>query len=56
MVQNTDGLYLCLKSSEGYFDLPGGRIAEGENKVETLRNELSEEAGLAPESFEIAPE
>lgn len=56
LVQNTDGLYLCLKSSEGYFDLPGGRIADWENITETLRNELSEEAGLAPESFEIAPE
>ena len=56
LVQNTDGLYLCLKSSEGYFDLPGGRIAEGENKVETPRNELSEEAGFSPESIEIASE
>lgn len=29
LVQNKDDLYLCLKSSEGYFDLPGGRIVEG---------------------------
>jgi 8-oxo-dGTP pyrophosphatase MutT (NUDIX family) len=46
-VQNKDGLYLCLTSSEGYFDLPGGRIAEGEDIAETLKNELSEEAQIA---------
>ena len=56
LVQNTEGLYLCLKSSEGYFDVPGGRIAEGENIAETLRNELSEEVGLSSEVFEIASE
>ena len=55
-MQNTEGLYLCLKSSEGYFDVPGGRIAEGENIAETLRNELSEEVGLSSEVFEIASE
>lgn len=56
LVQNRDGLYLCLKSSEGYFDLPGGRIAEGENITETLKNELSEEAGLAWENIEVISE
>lgn len=56
VVRNMNGLYLCLQSSEGYSDLPGWRIAEGENITETLKHELWEEAGLAPESFEIAPE
>lgn len=53
LVQNTDGLYLCLKSSEGYFDLPGGRIAEGENIPETLKHELWEEVGLSEDNFEM---
>ncbi len=52
-MQNTDGLYLCLKSSEGYFDLPGGRIAEGENIPETLKHELWEEVGLSEDNFEM---
>lgn len=56
IVQNKDGLYLCLKSSEGYFDLPGGRIAEGENIIETLKNELSEEAGLGWGNIEVISE
>jgi 8-oxo-dGTP pyrophosphatase MutT (NUDIX family) len=56
LVKNKDGLYLCLTSSEGYFDLPGGRIAEGENIIETLKNELSEEAGIAWENIEILSE
>ncbi len=56
LVQNKDGLYLCLKSSEGYFDLPGGRIAEGENIIETLRNELSEEAGIVWDTIEVVSE
>ncbi len=56
LVQNKDGLYLCLKSSEGYFDLPGGRIAEGENIIETLRNELSEEAGIVWDTIEVVLE
>lgn len=56
LVQNKDGLYLCLTSSEGYFDLPGGRIAEGEDIAETLKNELSEEAQIAWENIEIISE
>lgn len=53
LVQNQDGLYLCMKSTEGYFDLPGGRIAEWENIVETLRQELWEEARIEAADFNI---
>lgn len=56
LVQNKDGFYLCLKSSEGYFDLPGGRIAEGENIPETLKHELWEETGINREDLEITSE
>lgn len=56
LVRNTDGLYLCLQSSEDYFDLPGGRIAEGENITETLKHELWEETGLSAKSFKIISE
>ncbi len=56
IMRNRDGLYLCLKSSEWYYDLPGGRIAEGENIIETLKNELSEEAGITWDNIEITSE
>lgn len=56
LIQNQAGLYLCLTSSEGYYDLPGWRIAEWENIVETLQHELWEEAWISEENFEIISE
>ena len=51
-----DGLYLCLTSQEWYYDLPGGRVAEGEEYTDTLRHEVLEEIGISPESYTVAPE
>ncbi len=56
IIKNKDGLYLCLKSSEWYYDLPGGRIAEWEEFSDTLRNELFEEIGAPPESYTVGEE
>lgn len=56
IMKNKNGLYLCLKAWEWYYDLPGGRIAEGEEYTDTLRNELIEEIGIFPESYTVAPE
>lgn len=53
IMKNQDGLYLCLKSPEGYYDLPGGRVAEGEEYTDTIRNELLEEIGIPPESYTV---
>lgn len=51
IMRNKNGLYLCLRASEGYYDLPGGRIAEGEEYTDTIKNEILEEIGIPPESY-----
>ncbi len=56
IMKNHEWLYLCLKSQEWYYDLPGGRIAEGEEYTDTLRNEILEEIGIPPEAYTIGPE
>jgi ADP-ribose pyrophosphatase YjhB (NUDIX family) len=38
---------------DGYWDLPGGFVAEGEHPLETLRRELREETGLEVEPQEF---
>jgi 8-oxo-dGTP pyrophosphatase MutT (NUDIX family) len=54
LIENTDGKILVLKSSlkdhkmptEAYWDIPGGRIEEGEHVLEVLKREIEEEIGI----------
>lgn len=57
LVRRSDGKYLMLKRSQtdadspGRVDLPGGGVEAGESFDQTIRRELSEEAGIdAPSS------
>lgn len=53
LVQNPAGELLLLRADvtelrgnkEPYWDLPGGRIAEGSTELETLQREINEEIG-----------
>jgi 8-oxo-dGTP diphosphatase len=50
-IRNTDGQFLVLQitrknSSTTYWDLPGGRIQEGEEPEATLAREVLEETGI----------
>jgi 8-oxo-dGTP pyrophosphatase MutT (NUDIX family) len=54
LIENTEGKILVLKSSlkghrmptEAYWDIPGGRIEEGEHILEVLKREIEEEIGI----------
>jgi 8-oxo-dGTP pyrophosphatase MutT (NUDIX family) len=54
ILKNSEGKYLCVKSHKGYFDLPGGRINQTSNLIETLQRELIEEAGITPDKYTIS--
>lgn len=56
LIRNADGLYLCLIASEGgYHDIPGGRIAEWEDIVQTLEHEIWEESGISASMYTVNP-
>lgn len=65
LAYNEEGSLLLLqgrrKTGELYWDLPGGRMQQGENPEETLRRELKEEIGLTlpihliPFSWHLTP-
>jgi 8-oxo-dGTP diphosphatase len=54
LIENSEGKVLVLKSSlkghriptEAYWDIPGGRIEEGENVLDVLKREVEEELGI----------
>jgi 8-oxo-dGTP diphosphatase len=54
LIENAEGKILVLKSSlkdhkaptEAYWDIPGGRIEEGEHVLEVLKREIEEETGI----------
>ena len=49
-----DDKVLCIKYKEhnkGYYDIPGGKIEEGETEFEACKRELREETGLEAENF-----
>jgi ADP-ribose pyrophosphatase YjhB (NUDIX family) len=43
----------AAKPREGYWDLPGGFVHEGELPVDGMRREVEEETGQAPEPVEL---
>jgi 8-oxo-dGTP diphosphatase len=65
LVENAEGKILVLKSSlkghrlptKVYWDIPGGRIEEGEQILEVLKREIEEETGITkihgPELFTV---
>jgi 8-oxo-dGTP pyrophosphatase MutT (NUDIX family) len=54
LIKNKDGKYLLLKSSlrnhtvdtKPYWDIPGGRVEEGNDVLTTLQREIEEETGI----------
>lgn len=54
LMGNSHGRYLCVKSSEWFFDLPGGRIKPGEDWTYTLWRELREELCLPSDAYSVA--
>lgn len=54
LMQNSQGQFLLLladvsnhrKNTEPYWDIPGGRIKEGDGVLETLEREILEETGI----------
>ena len=46
--------FLVLVKSEGTFDLPGGRVEEGESIKDALHREIHEETGLKVDIKETA--
>lgn len=54
LIENKDGELLLLKAdaskhrknTEPYWDIPGGRISEGQSVIDTLRREIEEETGI----------
>lgn len=55
LIKNKEGEYLLLKANvsthskntKEYWDIPGGRIKQGDDVVTTLKREIEEEIGLA---------
>jgi len=54
LIEDTEGKILLLKAdvsthrknTEAYWDIPGGRIEEGEKVLDVLRREIEEETGI----------
>lgn len=54
LIQDVQGRFLLLladvsthrKNTEAYWDIPGGRIKEGQSMLETLEREILEETGI----------
>lgn len=61
LIENEQGLILLLKAPawergniEAHWDIPGGRIQEGQNATEVLAREVEEETGIRKiESFDF---
>lgn len=55
LIQNSQGQLLLLKAdvsqhsrgTPAYWDIPGGRIDEGESVLDALKREIKEETGIA---------
>lgn len=55
VVINNDGKILICKAENGIWDLPGGRMQEGEDIKDCLKREVREELGVDCELLDNRP-
>ncbi|RJQ32037.1 NUDIX hydrolase [Candidatus Parcubacteria bacterium] len=55
LVFNDEGKVLLLHEKKGVWDLPGGRLEQGQNFKETLERECVEELGVKCEVLDKTP-
>ncbi|MCK6462718.1 MAG: NUDIX hydrolase [Candidatus Pacebacteria bacterium] len=55
LVFNDEGKVMLIKEKTGVWDLPGGRIEQGQNFKETLERECVEELGVKCEVLDKTP-
>lgn len=57
LIRNSEGKFLVVQKSESYgwkagkWELPGGKIEEGEDRFEAGKRELEAETGLEPDDL-----
>lgn len=46
IIKNSEGRILLLREKDGSWDLPGGGLEHGEDPIQTLTREITEETGM----------
>jgi len=55
LIVDDEGKFLMVKENNGVWDLPGGRLENGENIVDALKRECLEEIGVEVDVLDKIP-